>query len=72
VETDAETYDVYRGSEQDASDLACFQSGLTTNSTSDDGQVPSPGEALFHVVTAVNCAGVSPLGSGRTPFDPCP
>jgi hypothetical protein len=72
AEPDAETYDVYRGTQRDASDLACFQSDLSTNSTSDDGLVPDVGQGLYYVVTAVNCAGVAPLGDGRSASDPCP
>ena len=72
AEPDADTYDVYRGTQRDASDLGCLQTGLTTTSTSDDGLVPSSGEALFYVVTAVNCSGDSPPGAGRTVLDPCP
>jgi hypothetical protein len=69
---DAETYDLYRGSNRDGSDLSCFQSGLTGTTTSDDGQVPPAGEAYYHVVAADNCRGTSSLGPGRTAFDPCP
>ena len=39
---------------------------------SDDGLVPPLGEALYYVVTAVNCAGESALGAGRVAADPCP
>ncbi|UCF66121.1 MAG: exo-alpha-sialidase [Acidobacteriota bacterium] len=72
VEPDAESYDLYRGARQDASDLACFQTGLTTNFTSDDGLVPAPNEALFHAVAGLNCSGESPLGQERVAADPCP
>lgn len=69
---DATTYDVYRGARADASDLGCFRDGLTGTSTEDDGALPVPGASFFHVVAAVNCSGVSPLGESRTPADPCP
>jgi hypothetical protein len=72
AEPEAETYDLYRGTQRDASDLACYETGLESPSISDDGLVPASGMALFYVPTAVNCAGESPLGSGRTAFDPCP
>ena len=68
----AETYDVYRGTARDGTDLACFLTGLTGTSTQDDGLVPSPGEGLYHVVAAVNCAGDSTLGDGRAASEPCP
>lgn len=68
----AASYDVYRGTMGDASDLACFASGVTTTSSGDDGALPATGEGLFYVVTAVNCAGESPLGQGRTAAGSCP
>jgi hypothetical protein len=71
AETGAATYNVYRGAEHDGSDLACYLDGIVGTSVSDDGQVPPPGEALFHVVTGANCAGESPLGTGLT-APPCP
>ena len=70
--TEAASYDVYRGAQRDASDLACYLPGLATTSTTDDGSVPDPGDVLFYVTTAVNCAGESTLGEGRTPSDSCP
>jgi hypothetical protein len=70
--TDAASYDVYRGTQRDASDLGCYLTGLATTSTTDDGSVPDPGNALFYVTTAVNCAGESPLGESRTPSALCP
>ncbi|RMG43521.1 MAG: exo-alpha-sialidase [Acidobacteria bacterium] len=68
----ADTYNVYRGSSPDATDLACFQNGIPTTSTQDDGALPPPGGSFFHVVTGRNCAGESPLGAGRTPVSACP
>jgi len=67
-----DSYDVYRGEARDASDLACFQTGITGTSTQDDGALPPAGGAFFHVVTARNCAGESPLGQSRTAATPCP
>jgi hypothetical protein len=69
---DAATYDLYRGTQSDASDLACYLQDLAGTSTSDDGLVPAVGEALFYVATAVNCAGESTLGPGRAASTPCP
>jgi hypothetical protein len=68
----ADAYNLYRGNEPDASDLACFESGIVGTSTTDDGSLPAPGGSFFFVVTATNCAGESPLGSGRVPATPCP
>ncbi len=68
---EATSYDVYRGTLHDASDLVCFITGLPTPTTPDDGLVPAPGEVLYYVITAVNCSGVAPLGSDRTPAVPC-
>ena len=62
---DAATYNVYRGQQRTASDLSCFLTGITGNTSDDDGTVPAVGEALFHVVTGINCAGESTLGAGR-------
>ena len=53
-------------------DLGCFLQGLAGPSIPDDGLVPPAGEALYYVTTAVNCAGESTLGSGRTASAPCP
>jgi hypothetical protein len=69
---DAANYAVYRGAQRDASDLACFAAAIGGPSISDDGQVPAPGEVLFYVVTALNCAGESILGAGRVATSPCP
>jgi hypothetical protein len=71
AEPGADTYNVYRGAQHDASDLACYLSGLGSTAVSDDGALPPAGEALFYVVTAATCAGESPLGSGRE-AEPCP
>ncbi|RMF71438.1 MAG: hypothetical protein D6738_13885 [Acidobacteria bacterium] len=65
-------YELYRGESPDASDLACLQGGITGTSTQDDGALPSPGSAFFHVVTARNCAGESPAGEDRSVAQPCP
>jgi hypothetical protein len=67
----AERYDVYRGTEGDASDLECYLLGLVTTSVSDDGMVPPRGEVLFYVATAVNCAGESELGFDRSAATSC-
>jgi hypothetical protein len=69
---DAATYTVYRGTQRDASDLACFLSDVAGTSADDDGFVPLQGEAHFFVTTAANCAGESVLGSDRTVSIPCP
>ena len=69
---DAETYDVYRGSAQDGTDLACFEAGVAGTSTTDDGLLPAAGSALDYVVGSANCSGVSELGADRIPLDPCP
>ena len=68
----AVTYSVYRGTLRDASDLACLESGVSETTADDDGVLPGSGEAFYFVTTAVNCAGESTLGSGRTASDPCP
>jgi hypothetical protein len=65
-------YGLYRGAAPDASDLSCLESGIPSTSTEDDGALPAPGGSFFHVVTASNCAGESPLGKGRVPAVPCP
>jgi hypothetical protein len=72
VAVEADDYNVYRGAQRDASDLACFQAGVVGTSIQDDGQVPTVGTGLFYVVSSGNCAGESPLGSGRVPVAPCP
>lgn len=72
LDPDAEVYDVYRGSNPDASDLACLADGIVGTRWEDDGAVPAPGGAFFHVVTSKNCAGVGPLGKERTASEPCP
>ncbi len=68
---EATSYDVYRGSLRDASDLACFLEGIAGTTTPDDGLLPGPGEVSYHVVTAVNCSGTAPLGEERTAAVPC-
>ena len=68
---EATSYDVYRGTLRDASDLVCFLTGLESTTVEDDGLVPTPGMVLYYVVTAVNCSGVAPLGSDRTAAVPC-
>ena len=72
AEPEATSYAVYRGLQQDASDLTCFLSDVAGTSTMDDGLVPAPGLAAFYVTTAVNCAGESALGSDRAASVPCP
>ncbi|ANM31763.1 hypothetical protein ABI59_22675 [Acidobacteria bacterium Mor1] len=77
VDADAETYDVYRGNQADASDLSCFQADVVGNSTSDDGQVPGVGNALYYLVNASSCAGTGTLGQSsagaeRTAAAACP
>lgn len=67
-----ESFAVYRGMLGNASDLGCFQNGIAATSTQDDGLIPPSGEVLYHVVTAVNCAGESVLGFDRTVSLPCP
>ncbi len=69
---DAASYDVYRGTLHDASDLTCFLPDVAATSTPDDGLVPAPGEVLFFAVTAINCAGESALGPGRISGTHCP
>jgi hypothetical protein len=71
AEPDAVTYRIYRGTERDASDLACFLSGQAGTAATDDGLMPPAGEILSYLTTAVNCAGESTLGPGRE-ADPCP
>ena len=68
----AATYAVYRGTLRNASDLACFESGVIGTTADDDGAIPSSGQAFYYVTTAVNCAGESALGAGRTASNPCP
>jgi hypothetical protein len=68
----AAAYNVYRGGQRDASDLGCFLPGVTGTTAVDDGLVPTVGQGLFYITTAVNCAGESTLGSGLTPAIPCP
>ncbi len=68
----AVSYDIYRGAQNDASDLSCFEAEVTTQSSLDDGLIPAPGESLFYVATAINCAGESTLGPGRTALVACP
>lgn len=68
----ASAYNVYRGDDRDATDLACLASDLASASYDDDGTLPPAGESLFYVVSATNCAGESTLGDGRVPATPCP
>ena len=68
---DASNYAIYRGTQRDTSDLACFDAVIPTSSP-DDGMLPAPGDVFFYVVTARNCGGESILGPGRTPVSPCP
>jgi hypothetical protein len=72
AESLAASYRVYRGSRQDGSDLECLLSDLQGTGVEDDGLVPAPGEALYYVVVAANCAGESTLGSGRVAAGACP
>ena len=46
-------------------------SGVTDNSTEDDGAVPDPGTLLIYLTTAANCTGESSLGDDRPDSDPC-
>lgn len=69
---DAATYSLYRGTMRDASNLACLEAGIAGTTASDDGALPAPGEGLYYVTAAANCAGESSLGPGRTAAVPCP
>lgn len=68
----AESYSVYRGGAPDATDLACYASGIAETSLADDGALPPVGGSFFLVVSAKNCAGESELGEGRVPAEACP
>ncbi len=68
----AESYNVYRGAQLDASDLGCLEFGIAGSSTLDDGRVPPPGTIFLYVVTALNCGGESSPGTGRTVTTSCP
>ncbi len=72
AEPAADAYDLYRGSDPAAGDLACFRHDVPGTETTDDGALPAAGAAFFHDVAATNCAGEGPLGADRTPADPCP
>lgn len=66
----ASTYNVYRGTAANLSNLACFQSGLTGTSQSDGGTIPSA--AFYFLVTSKAC-GESSLGTGKpNPRPPAP
>jgi hypothetical protein len=69
----ATSYNVYRGTAKNLSNLACFQQGLTGTSQNDDGAVPAG--AFYYLVTSQSC-GESDLGSGnpspRPPAPGCP
>ncbi len=67
----ADSYNIYRGSQQGISDLECFVSGILGLSKADDGRVPPPGQVFFYGVVAENCAGESSLGPGRVALTPC-
>jgi fibronectin type 3 domain-containing protein len=68
----AEAYDVYRGTQREATDLECLGSGIVETSVSDDGMLPADGAVLFYVVTAVNGSGESPAGNARVITSHCP
>jgi len=72
AEPDAVAYTVYRGTQSDASNLACYLTELLSPGASDDGLLPFPGRIRLFVTTAVSCAGESVLGFDRTPSAPCP
>ena len=71
--TGASSYNIYRGTSANLSDLACFVKGVTATSRNDDGAVPV--RAFYYLVTSVGC-GESGLGnvnpSPRPPPPGCP
>ena len=67
----AASYNVYRSHRSDLSDLACFLSEVSGDSTEDDGAVPEVGEVFHYLTTAVNCSGECSLGGDRSNPDPC-
>jgi len=67
-----EVYNVYRGEEQDATDLECYEQVELSTTLQDDGLLPAAGTALHYVISSGNCRGESGLGSGRVPVLVCP
>ncbi len=73
----AESYNLYRGDQQNLGDQACFAAGVGGTSIQDDGALPAPGGCFFYLVTAATCAGDSSPGSSsagvqRTLAAACP
>ena len=58
----AESYNLYRGGQQNLGDLACFATGISGTSIQDDGAMPALGGCFFYLVTAATCAGDSSPG----------
>jgi hypothetical protein len=73
----AGSYNLYRGSRPDLTDLGCHVSGITGTSAPDDGAIPLPGNLFVYLVTGSGCTGeTSPgrdsTGTERVILAPCP
>ncbi|MCP3980126.1 MAG: S8 family serine peptidase [bacterium] len=66
VESEAASYNVYRATQPDLSDVDCLLTALTGTNVVDDGSIPEAGELLVYLVTAVNCSGESGFGAGSS------